>query len=98
MQPENNKPLPIKATDEDLKGNYANTMQIMTGPEEFILDFFNAFPPTGMLVSRVILSPGHLKRMLSVLDTTLKQYEKQFGSVEAAAEPEKKIGFQPTTN
>ena len=59
--------LKIKAKDEDLKGVYSNLMQIVHAKEEFILDFFMASPPQGILASRVIMSPGHLKRMLKAL-------------------------------
>ncbi len=42
---EQNKPQPnqiqIKATDEKLKGEYSNVMQIMHTKEEFVMDFLN---------------------------------------------------------
>ena len=54
----------IKIRDEDLKGSYSNLMQIWHTKEEFVLDFFMASPPEGILASRVVMSPGHLKRMI----------------------------------
>ncbi len=71
----------IKATDEILKGVYANMVQVGHTPEEFILDFMNLFPPAGMLTSRVIISPAHMKRICAALADNLKRYEEQFGSV-----------------
>jgi hypothetical protein len=56
------KQVQIKASDEKLKGEYSNAVQIMHTKEEIVLDFFNVFPPTGTLNSRIILSPGHFKR------------------------------------
>jgi len=83
----------IKATDEKLKGDYSNVMQIMHTKEEFVMDFLNVFPPTGTLNSRIIVSPGHFKRMVKAMDENLKKYETSFGNVEASEAPSP-IGFQ----
>ncbi len=90
---ENNQ-IQIKATDEKLKGEYANLMQVLHTKEEFVLDFLNVFPPTGTLNARVIVSPGHFKRMVTAMTDNLAKYESQFGSVQPSAEPTSKIGFQ----
>lgn len=84
----------IKATDEKLKGEYSNVMQILHTKEEFVLDFLNVFPPTGTLNSRVILSPGHFKRMVKAMGENLKKYEDQFGKISEAEAPSQGIGFQ----
>ena len=86
--------LQVKVTDEVLKGVYANMVQVGHTPEEFILDFMNLFPPTGIITSRVILSPGHMKRIVAALADNLKRYEEQFGAVKASDIPEHKIGFR----
>jgi len=78
----------IKAKDEDLKGNYSNMMQILHTKEEFILDFFLTAPPEGMLASRIIMSPGHLKRMIKALQENIGKYEEKFGKIEEAKTPE----------
>lgn len=84
----------IKATDEKLKGEYANMMQVLHTREEFLLDFMNVFPPTGTLNARIIVSPGHFKRMLIAMAENLKKYEEQFGAVETSESPSSTIGFQ----
>ena len=49
-----------------------------------------------MLVSRVITSPGHFKRIIAALTENLKRYEKSHGTVEASSEPtNQEIGFKP---
>lgn len=89
------KQIQIKAKDEDLKGVYSNLMIVSHTKEEFCLDFINTFnPPT--LTSRVLMSPGHLKRMIKALEENMKKYEEQFGKVEAAKESEAPLGFQPS--
>lgn len=83
----------VKASDEVLAGKYANVMQVLHTKEEFVLDFLNVFPPSGSLNARVIVSPAHVKRMVSALQENLKKYEEQFGVVAEGDAPEAKIGF-----
>ena len=89
----------VKVTDEALKGSYANMVQIGHTAEEFILDFMNLFPPQGQLVSRVIVSPAHMKRIVTALEQNLKQYESQFGVIQAGQGPAThNIGFRTENN
>lgn len=90
----NQQQIQIKATDEKLKGEYSNVMQILHTKEEFVLDFLNIFPPTGTLNSRVILSPGHFKRMIKAMEENLKKYEDQHGKIQESEAPQQNIGFQ----
>lgn len=83
----------IKAKDEDLKGAYSNLMQVFHRKEEFVLDFFMVSPPEGILSSRVIMNPGHAKRMIKALEENIKKYEEKFGKIEEAAIPEAPLGF-----
>lgn len=83
----------IKATDEKLKGDYSNVMQIMHTKEEFVMDFLNVFPPTGTLNSRIIVSPGHFKRMVKAVQENLEKYESTFGKIEESEAPQS-IGFK----
>lgn len=83
----------IKVKDDDLKGAYSNLMQIVHTKEEFVFDFFLNAPPQGMLASRVIVSPGHAKRVAQALTENIKKYEEKFGPIKGADLPEEKIGF-----
>lgn len=93
-QPVGQNQIQIKATDEVLRGLYSNMANILHTKEEFVLDFMNVFPPTGTLNARVIVSPGHFKRMVAAMAENLKKYETQFGNVEASEAPSSVIGFQ----
>jgi hypothetical protein len=84
----------VKMSDDVLKGSYANMVQVGHSPEEFVLDFMNIFPPSGIVLSRIILSPGHMKRVIKTMEDNLKKYEAQFGSVTPSEQPEHKIGFR----
>jgi len=88
------KEIKIRIRDEDLKGNYSNLMQVLHTKEEFILDFFLVSPPQGTLVSRIIMSPGHFKRMIRALEENIAKYEGKFGKIEEAEIPESSIGFK----
>lgn len=89
----NQQQVQIKAKDDDLKGVYSNLMQVAHTKEEFILDFLLVSPPAGVLTSRVIMSPGHLKRMIKALQENIEKYESGFGKIEEAEAPEGRIGF-----
>lgn len=92
-QPQTNQ-IQIKASDDKVKGEYANMMQVMHTQEEFVVDFLNVFPPAGTLNSRVIVSPGHMKRIVAALADNLAKYEKQFGAVKPSDAPtQNPIGF-----
>lgn len=84
----------IKATDETLRGVYANAMQVLHTKQEFVLDFMNMFPPTGTLNARIIVSPAHLKQMILVLQDNFHKYETSFGKIEPSETPSGTIGFQ----
>ena len=77
----------IKITDDILKGVYANQMIVSHTKEEFLLDFLNIFPPEGIVNARIIISPGHLKRVIRALGDNVRKYEERFGEIPEAQEP-----------
>ena len=87
--PEGKKPqeVGIKITDEILRGVYANNMVVAHTKEEFFVDFINVIPPQGIVTARVIISPGHMKRIIKALSENISKYEKKFGEVAEAPEP-----------
>ena len=94
--PEQKREIKIKITDDIMKGAYANFMKVSHTKEEFVLDFANIVPPTGIISARVITSPGHLKRIIGALEYNLKKYEERFGKIkEAEGLKEEKVGFRP---
>ena len=77
----------VKASEEKLQGNYSNHMIVAHSKEEFYLDFMVMLPNMGSLVSRVIVSPGHMKRILRALNENIGRYEKKYGTIDESAEP-----------
>jgi len=84
----------VKFDDQSSKGVYSNNMVIQHTKEEFVLDFLNVLPPQGSLVSRIITSPAHCKRILRALEENIKNYEKNFGKIEESKAPDRSIGFK----
>jgi len=79
--------LSVKLPERIQGGVYANQMVVSHTREEFVLDFVNLFPPEGVVNARVIVSPGHLKRMIGALQDNLARYEKAHGTVTIAQVP-----------
>ena len=50
-------------------------------------------PPTWTVIARVILSPGHVKRVVGALQENLAKYEASFGTIQTAEAPKGKIGI-----
>ena len=85
--PGDKKQIEVSAPDDTIRGVYANHMIALHSKEEFLIDFFNLFPPKGILSARIITSPGHLKRMIKHLSKSLENYEKNFGPVTESDAP-----------
>ena len=80
--------LPVKLPDGVLPGVYSNQMMVQHTREEFVMDYINLFPPQGVVNARVIVSPGHLKRMIRALSENLSRYENRFGPILEADPPQ----------
>ena len=78
----------ITAENETRRGAYSNLALISHRKEEFVLDFLFVDPQTqttkadqALLVSRVILNPGHMKRLYQAIGENIQRYEKNFGKI-----------------
>ena len=75
-------------------GVYANNMAVTHTAEEFIMDYIMIAPPAGVVRSRIVVSPGHMKRILHALKENLDKYEEKFGPVQTAKEPHGEVTIQ----
>lgn len=66
--------LRVKANPEISRGAYANLAIVRHTPLEFILDFVLAVDSDAQLVSRIILSPDHAKRLAAALQRNIEQH------------------------
>ena len=87
----------IKADEKELQGLYSNLMMIHHNLEEFTLNFIYIFPngAQGKLLSSMIVSPGHAKRIWRALGENISRYEAQFGTIKESPEssPTPTVGF-----
>lgn len=77
----------IKVSDDVLKGTYSNLIMISHTVGEFLLDCMTVFQPKGIIGARVIISPGHAKRLLKALQENIARYEKAFGKIQEEPPP-----------
>ncbi|MEK6545268.1 MAG: DUF3467 domain-containing protein [Nitrospinota bacterium] len=71
----------INTADEMSRGHFSNSMFVSHSPEEFIIDWLLNSPNGTHLVSRIIVTPGHIKRIIAALLDNMKKYEQNFGQV-----------------
>jgi hypothetical protein len=71
----------INTGDEILRGKYSNNMIASHSADEFILDWLINSPSGVHLISRIIVTPSHIKRIIHALKENIDRYEKQFGSI-----------------
>jgi hypothetical protein len=89
---EEQRPVPgqvqIKADEKELQGQYSNLVMLHHNIEEFTLNFIYIFPNgnQGKLLTSVIVSPGHAKRIWRALGENIARHEAQFGPIKEAPE------------
>ena len=84
MEPQPTGPsLQIELSEDIAEGVYTNLVMIAHNPEEFVLDFIRVLPgvPKARVKSRVVVTPGHAKRLLAALADNLSKYEAQYGEI-----------------
>jgi len=79
--PERTQQIQVNTGDEMSRGRYSNNMLVSHSPEEFIMEWLLNSPSGTHLVSRIIVSPGHMKRIIDAFSDNLRRYESKFGAV-----------------
>ena len=74
----------INTSDDMSRGRYSNSMIVGHGPEEFIMDWLLHSPNGVHLVSRLIVTPGNMKRIAKALQDNIDKYENTFGPIKIA--------------
>jgi hypothetical protein len=79
----------IKADEKELQGVYSNLVMVHHHAEEFTLNFVYVFPNglQGKLLSSVIVSPGHAKRIWRALGENIARFETQYGPIKEGPDP-----------
>ena len=76
--PNGQKEIQVKFPDHLQGGAYSNNMVVTHTKEEFVMDFLMVAPPAGSVTARVIVSPGHMKRILAALQENVSKYVAMF--------------------
>jgi hypothetical protein len=79
----------IKADEKELQGMYSNLVMIQHHAEEFTLNFVYVFPNAtqGKLLSSMIVSPAHAKRIWRALGENITRFEALYGTIKEGPEP-----------
>lgn len=67
--------------DEMSRGRYSNNMVVSHTVEEFIIDWMLSSPSGTHMISRIVVSPGHLRRIIDALSDNFNKFEKNYGQV-----------------
>ena len=94
--PEQAKEIKVNLAPDIAGGGYANAMLVQHTDDEFVMDFTMVVGGSGNVVSRVITSPAHMKRIMGALQENLRRYEATHGAVKGTeTQPKMRLGFQP---
>jgi len=85
------KQVQVNASDEISRGRYSNNMLVTHSPEEFVIDWLLNSPRGTFLVSRIVASPVHMKRIVATLEDNLREYEASFGEIKSVKSDEQKF-------
>lgn len=80
---EDGKNMSLDVTPEVAEGIYSNLVVISHSPSEFVIDFARIMPGLdgARVLSRIIMTPDHTKRLLQALEENLKRFEYQHGDI-----------------
>ena len=82
---EDTPPLQVEIDEAVSRGVYTNLALLTHSETEFILDFLFIQPqtPKTKVLTRLVTSPVHAKRLLAALQDNLAKYEARFGPIAA---------------
>jgi hypothetical protein len=90
------KEIKVTLPPEVATGVYTNGMLVQHTDDEFVMDFTMVVGGNGIVVSRVITSPAHMKRIMAALQDNLRRYEASHGTIKGGeTQPKLRLGFQP---
>ena len=86
----------LRMPEQITGGVYANGMMVQHTGDEFVLDFAMVIGGAGTVVSRVITSPAHAKRIAEALHENIARYEAAHGPIRrSGAQPGFKMSPRP---
>ena len=88
--------LQIELGEKEAEGIYSNLAIITHSPAEFIIDFTRVTPgvPRARVLSRIIMTPQHMKLLMNAMRENMERYESQFGEVRVDGQSDHPFGFR----
>jgi len=88
--------LQIELGEKEAEGIYSNLAIITHSPAEFIIDFTRVTPgvPRARVLSRIIMTPQHMKLLMNAMKENMERYEGQFGEVRIDGQSDHPFGFR----
>src|ERR1700761_5876531 len=99
MDNQNETQLNIELSEEIAEGVYSNLAIITHSSSEFVIDFIRVMPgvPKAKVKSRIVLTPGHARRLLSALEDNIEKFEAINGRIKVQpAQPAFPMNFGGT--
>ena len=72
----------LQISTQVLGGTFSNGLVVKHAQDVFVMDFTINFPPASKVNARFLASPGHFRRIISVMGDNLSQYEERFGKID----------------
>ncbi len=87
--------LNIELTEEVAEGVYSNLAIISHSNSEFVVDFIKVMPglPKAKVISRIMMTPQHAKRLMRALQDNLNKFESQHGGIKDTEHPSFPMNF-----
>lgn len=97
MEKKTDVKLEIQINDDIATGQYINLAVVNHNDSEFVIDCIYVQPqaPKARVLSRLISSPRHAKRLLMVLQNNIDSYEKTYGVIDLAGVGSRETIDQP---
>jgi len=91
--------LQIELGEKEAEGIYSNLAIITHSPAEFIIDYTRVTPgvPRARVLSRIIMTPQHMKLLLGAMRENIERYEAQFGEIRVDGQADHPFGFRTGT-
>jgi len=88
--------LQIELGEKEAEGIYSNLAIITHSPAEFIVDYTRVTPgvPRARVLSRIIMTPQHMKLLLNAMRENIDRYEEQYGEIRVDGQSSNPFGFR----
>ena len=91
QQEQGSQQIQVMTGDDMSRGRYSNNVFVSHTAEEFYLDWMLNAPNGIHMVARIMVSPAHIKRVLSALQGNIEKYESKFGEIRVIATPKEQM-------